>query len=123
MLAILSMIIKSTMVDFGSECVNTGYVVAQMVEALRHKLASHGIDCNFSSTWSFQPQYGAGVNLVSNRNEHQEYFLGGKWSWYIGLTTLPPSRADHMKIYKPQPSGTLTACPGLHSNSFTLALY
>jgi len=30
----------------------------------------------------------------SNRNEHQEYFLGGKDGQCIGLMTLPPSCAD-----------------------------
>ena len=44
---------------------------------------------------------------ASNRNEYQEYFLGGKW-----LTTLPPSCADCLEIWQPQPSGTLRACPG-----------
>jgi hypothetical protein len=31
----------------------------------------------------------------------------------IGLTTLPPSCADCLEIRKPQPPGTLRACPGL----------
>jgi len=28
-------------------------------------------------TQSFRPHYGPGVNSTSNRNEYQEYFLGG----------------------------------------------
>jgi hypothetical protein len=31
----------------------------------------------------------------------------------VGLTTLPPSRADCFEIWEPQPPGTLRACPGL----------
>jgi len=42
-----------------------------------------------------------------------EYFLGGKDSWCIGLTTLPPSCSDCLEIWEPQPPGTLWACPGL----------
>jgi len=33
---------------------------------------------NFSFTKSFRPHYGPGVELASNRNEYQEYFLGVK---------------------------------------------
>jgi hypothetical protein len=36
-----------------------------------------------------------------------------KASRCIGLTTLPPSRADCPEIWEPQPPGTLRACPGL----------
>ena len=31
----------------------------------------------------------------------------------IGLTILPPSCADFLEIWEPQPPGTLWACPGL----------
>ena len=31
----------------------------------------------------------------------------------LGLTTLPPSCADCLEIWEPQPPGTLWACPGL----------
>ena len=50
---------------------------------------------------------------ASNRNEYQEYFLGGKVGQCIWLTTLPPSSADCLEIWKPKPPGTLRACPGL----------
>ena len=39
--------------------------------------------------------------------------LGGKGGRCAGLTTLPPSCADCLEIWEPQPSGTLRACPGL----------
>jgi hypothetical protein len=40
-------------------------------------------------------------------------FSGGKGGRCIGMTTLPPSCADCLEIWEPQPSGTLRACPGL----------
>jgi hypothetical protein len=54
--------------------------MAQLVEALRYKLEGRGFDSpcwywNFSSTYSFRPHYGPGVDSASNRNEYQEYFL------------------------------------------------
>ena len=48
-----------------------------------------------------------------NRNEYQEYFLGGKGGRFVGLTTLPPLCADCLEICEPQSPGTLCACPGL----------
>ena len=95
-----------------------GHAVAQLVEALRYKPEGRGFDsrwchCNFSSTQSFQPQYGPGVDSASNRNEYQEYILGGKGGRCVGLTTLPPSCADCLEIWEPQPPGTLRVCPGL----------
>jgi len=41
-----------------------------------------------------------GVNSASNRNEYQEYFLGGKDGQYLGLTTLPPSCASCHEIWE-----------------------
>jgi len=57
------------------------------------------------------------VESASNRNEYEEYFLGtgegGKVGRCLGLTTLPPSCADYLEIWDPQPAGNLRACPGL----------
>jgi hypothetical protein len=58
-------------------------------------------------------RFGPEVDLASNRNEYQEYFLGGKGGRCIGLTTLPPSCADCLQIWEPQPPGPLMACLGL----------
>jgi hypothetical protein len=55
----------------------------------------------------FRPQYGTGVDSASNRNEYQEYFLGGKAGRCTGLTTLPLSYADCLGVWEPQPPGTL----------------
>ena len=61
----------------------SGYVVAQLVEALRYKTESRGFDFqwghwDFSLTESFRPRCGHGVDSVSNRNEYQGYCLGVK---------------------------------------------
>jgi hypothetical protein len=40
-------------------------------------------------------------------------FPGGKGGRCVGLTTLPPSCADCLKIWEPQLPGTLRACQGL----------
>jgi len=50
---------------------------------------------------------------ASNTNQYQEYILGGKGGRCLGLTTLPPSRADCFQIWEPQTHGTLRASPGL----------
>ena len=92
-----------------------GHAVAQLVEALRYKPEGRGFHShlNYSLTQSFRPHYGPGVDSASNRNEYQEYFLGGKDGRCVRLTTLPPSCADCLEIWEPQPPGTLRACPGL----------
>jgi hypothetical protein len=51
--------------------------------ALRYKPEGREFDSrwchwNFSLTQSFRPHYGPGVDLASNRNEYQKYFLGVK---------------------------------------------
>ena len=94
-----------------------GQAVVQLVDALCYKLVGRGFDsrwcdCNFSLT-SFWPHYGPGVDLASNGNEYQQYFLGVKGGRCVGLTTLPPSCADCLEIWEPQPPGSLWACPGL----------
>jgi hypothetical protein len=43
------------------------------------------------------------VDSNSNRNNYQEYFLGGKGGRLVGLTTLPPSCTDFLEILAPQP--------------------
>ena len=54
--------------------------------------------------------YGPGVDSASNRNENREYFLGVKSGRCLGPTTLPPSCADCLEIWEPQPPGTLWSC-------------
>jgi len=62
-------------------------MVVQLVEALHYK--PEGRD--FDTCWC---HYCRGFNSASIRSEYQEYFLGGKGAWYLGLTTLPPSCAS-----------------------------
>ena len=81
-------------------------------------LIPDGVIGIFSLTQSFRPHCGPGVDSASNRNEYQEYFLVGKGGWCVGLTTLPPSCADCLEIWEPQPPGTLTACPVLSWDCF-----
>ena len=79
-----------------------------MVEVMRYKSEGRGFDSrwchwNFSSTQSFRPHY-----------EYQEYFLGGKDGRCVRLT-LPPSCADRLEIWEPQPpepSWPVLACNG-----------
>ena len=93
-------------------------IVARLVEATRYKPEGRGFDsrwrqCNFSLTYSFRPHCGPGVDSTSNRNEYQEYFLWGKGGRCPGLTTLPPSYADCLEIWEPQPTGALRAVMGV----------
>ena len=62
--------------------IQVGHAVVQVLEALRYNPEGRGLysrwcHCNFSLTSSFRPHYGPGVDSASNRNECQEYFLGG----------------------------------------------
>jgi len=58
----------------------------------------------------------------AKRNVDQDYFLGGKSSQYVLLTTLPSSCAKCHEIWQPHPPGTLRACPGLYRDCFTFNL-
>jgi hypothetical protein len=50
-----------------------GYVVAQVVEALRHKPEGRVFDSRFGSLGFF-----IGVDPACNRNEYKKYLVGGK---------------------------------------------
>ena len=60
-----------------------------------------------------------GIDLASNRNQYQEYFLGCKGGQCVRLTTLPPSCAKCHEIWELQTCGTLRACPELLWGSYT----
>ena len=105
--------------------VGGGHAVAQLIEALHYKPEGREFDSrwchwNFSLTQSFRPHSGPEVDSASNRNEYQEYFLGGKGGRCVGLTTSPLSCADCLEIWKPQIPGTLRASPGLQWDCLTL---
>jgi len=59
---------------------------------------------------------------VSTGSEYQEYFLGGKSGWCVGLPTLSPSHANCLEICQPQLSGTLRACPSLFRDCCTFTI-
>jgi hypothetical protein len=95
-----------------------GHAVARLVEELRYKREGREFDSrwcrlNFSLTQSFRPHYVPGVDSASNRNEYQDYFLGGKGGRCTGPTNLPHSYADCLKIWEFLPPGNLLACPSV----------
>jgi hypothetical protein len=53
------------------------------------------------------------VDSAFNRNEYQVYLLVGEGGRYVGLTTLPPSCADFLAIWEPQPPVTLMTCTAI----------
>ena len=87
------------------------YKVAQLVEALHYKLAGRGFDFQWChSNFFIEPTLPAALWPCPSRNEYQEYYLGVKDGRCVGLTTLPPSCADYLKILEPKPSATLRPC-------------
>jgi hypothetical protein len=54
------------------------------------------------------------LTKMSTRN-----ILGGKDGRCVRLTTLPPSCADCLEIWRPQLPENLRACPGLYRDCFT----
>ena len=97
-----------------------GTVVAQWLRccATNRKVAGSipaGISGFFIDINSFRSHCGPGVDSASNRNEYQEYLLGGKGGRCVRLTTLPPSCAVVIKCRNLnflEPSGQLRACNG-----------
>ena len=62
-----------------------------------------GVSGNFIDIKSYRSQYGPGVDTASNRNEYQEYFLGGKGGRCVWLTTY------HHPVPLSRYLGTLTS--------------
>ena len=104
-----------------------GHLVAQLVGAQSYKPEGWGLDFwwshwNFSLVSSFLQHCGSEFSPASNRNEYQDFFLEGKGTQCVGLTTLPL----HVPIV--QKSGNLNPLElsgpviGLHRHSFALLL-
>jgi hypothetical protein len=60
----------------------------------------------------------AKLNLTPGENPKEntlvpDIFLRGKGGRCVGLTTLPLSCVDCLKVWEPQPAGTFRACQGL----------
>ena len=87
-----------------------GYAVAQWVEALQ--VGRSWVRFPIESL-EFFIDIILPADSAPNRNEYQEYFLGGKVGRCIRLTTFPPSCAGCLEIWEPQPAGTLRAVMGL----------
>jgi hypothetical protein len=89
-----------------------------VVKVLCYKSEGRWFDprwCHVIFHWhkSFWSHYSPRVDSAFTRNGYQEYFLGGKCSWCVRLTTLPPSCAVVKKSGNPNflgPSGPLQAC-------------
>jgi hypothetical protein len=81
--------------------------VAQLVEALRYKPEGRGFD-------SFQPHYGPGVKLSSNRNEYWEYFLGVRaaGAYYCQPYHHVPIVWKSGSFNLLEPSGPVQTCTG-----------
>jgi hypothetical protein len=95
------------------------WCTVQWEEALLYIPEGRGFDSqwcrwNFSLALSFRSHSGPGFDSASNRNEYQEYFLGGKGGRCVMLTNLLTSCADCLEIWEPQPPGTLRVCAGLN---------
>jgi hypothetical protein len=60
-----------------------------------------------------------GSTQTLNRNEYQEYFLGGKVGRCVGLTTLPPSCADCLEIVGASTSWNTNILSSLYRDCFT----
>ena len=87
-----------------------------MLQIGRSLVRSHLVSLEFFiDIKSFRSHYGPGIDSASNRNEYQEYFVWGKGSRCLRLTTLPPSCAVVTKsgsLNFLEPSGPLRACNG-----------
>ena len=84
---------------------------------MKNPLTPAGIE---PATFRFVAQH---LNHCATAVEYQEYFLDGKGSRCVGLTTLPHSCADCLEIWELQPPGTLRACPRLYRDCFTFYHY
>ena len=61
------------------------------------------------------------AQLLTEMNTRNISWRWDKGSRCVGLT-LPPSCADCLEIWEPQPPGTLRACPGQYRDCFTFYL-
>jgi hypothetical protein len=88
-----------------------------VVEALRYKPEGRGIDSQMVSLEFFIGNpFGRTMALGSIqplREMSTKNIFWGKGGRCVGLTNLPPSYADSLKIWEPQHSGTLRDCQTL----------
>ena len=82
-------------------CIRTSKWATRWHSWLRHCATSRKVAGSIPDPQSFRSHYGPLVYSPSNRNEYQEYFLGGKGGRCLGLTTLPRSCAACLEIWDP----------------------
>jgi hypothetical protein len=89
-----------------------------VVEALRHKPEGRGFDPRWYQ-WNFYRRNPSGSPMTLGLTqslteiEYQESLLSARRGRCVGLTSLPPSSANCLQIWKPQTPGALRVCPGL----------
>ena len=88
---------------------NSGTAVPQQLRccATNRKVAGSippGVSDFFTDIKSFRSHHGPGFDSASNRNEYQEYFLGGKGGRCVRLTT------SHHPMPLSRNLGALTSC-------------
>jgi hypothetical protein len=89
-----------------------GHAEEQLFETTRYKPEGRGFDSRrYHNPSDFTMVLGS--TQPHNRNEYQEYFLGGKGGQFVELTTLPPSCASCLEMCVLQLPGNLRICPGL----------
>ena len=64
-------------------------------------------------------RYTDGATRPTTEMGTRNILWGGKPGRCLGMTPLPPSRTDRLKIWDPQPPGNLRVCPGLYLDFFT----
>jgi hypothetical protein len=85
-----------------------------VVEALRYKPEGRGIDSLEFFIDIILPAAPMALGSTQPLTEMSTRNISwGKDGRCVGLTTLPPSCADCLKIWEPQTPETLRACPGL----------
>jgi hypothetical protein len=100
-----------------------GHVLAQLGDALLYIPEGRGFDfrwCHYDFSLTILPAalrpWGLTQPLTEMRTRNIS--LGVKGGRCVGLTTLLPSCADCLEIWKPQPDGTRRACPELQWDCF-----
>jgi len=98
------------------------HATAQLVETLRYKSESSGFDSG-GVIFHWHNPSGHTIALATTQSltemSARNITFGRKGGRCLVLTTLPPSCAECLEIWEPQPPGTLRDCPGLYRDYFT----
>jgi hypothetical protein len=87
---------------------------------LRHCVTSPKVTGSIPDGVTCTMALGFTQHLTETSTKNNSLRGGGvKGGWLLGLPILPPSCADCLEIWEPQPPGTLWACPGLWWDCFT----